>query len=230
MWMAFPMLITGSTPSRLGGSICSTRIGATAGIGPEGGALAGGCGGPLACSAATLVFKALAGRLASVTAVAAASADGAFSAFMSSADSVLLFFINRIMSNLSRSSAEGTPASLATSSAVNSPWLTIKRKSGSGAGMPVAGAALAGVAASLLVLAVLALLLELLSDAKANTGRSNSARTPAQIRSEVRIMIEASCLVNSVLSRSWQSLTGIAKTQTATSVPERTECGHQAGF
>jgi hypothetical protein len=171
-------------------------------MGPEAGGVCGGCGGPVGCSSSLEAFADFAAALVSTAVVA-----GALSAFKSSADSEFLFFINKIISNLSRSSADGTPASLFTSSGLSSPWLTIKRRSGSpGAAIPAAGAALGAVALadddSLVLLAPLLLLLsDLLSDAKANTGRRNSARTPAQIRNEIRIMIEASRLVTT-----WGSL------------------------
>src|SRR5579864_1227325 len=187
--------MTGATPSRLGGSIWSTRMRATAGITPPAGDC-GGCGGPVACSSSLDVLPTAA---APVVSTAVTVVAGAFKALMSSAERAFLFFISRIRSSRSRSSAEGTPASLLTSSAVSNPWLTMSRRSGSpGTAIPAAGAALGAVALAAdedsLVLAALLLLLlfELLSDANANTGRRNSARSPAQIRNEIRIMIEAS--------------------------------------
>src|SRR5258708_6021050 len=44
-----PILISGMKPSCLGGSTRNGRIGATAGIGPDGGGVFGGCGGPEDC-------------------------------------------------------------------------------------------------------------------------------------------------------------------------------------
>src|SRR6266853_865903 len=45
-----PILMSGMKPSCLGGSIWNGRIGAIAGIGPDGGGVFGVCGGPEDCS------------------------------------------------------------------------------------------------------------------------------------------------------------------------------------
>ncbi len=128
MLIPLPILIAGMNPSRLGGSTCNTRMGAMAGIGPEGGGVLGGCGGPELCSAAGL-DEVLASDAESAS-VPAESVEF-FNALMSSADNVLLFFAKSSSNSRSRSSAEGTVARAFTSSLFRTPWATINRNSGS---------------------------------------------------------------------------------------------------
>src|SRR5260370_34907490 len=98
MLVPLPILIAGMNPSRLGGSSCNTRMGAIAGIGPEGGGVLGGCGGQELWRAAGF-DEVLTSGAESVSA-----SVGFFNPLMSAVDNVLLFFANSSSNNRSVSS------------------------------------------------------------------------------------------------------------------------------
>src|SRR5260370_4780528 len=174
-----PILISGMKPSCLGGSTRNGRMGAIAGIGPDGG---GDCS--VFSSDAYSELDELVPLLVMTVAV--------FNAFTSVSERMPFSF--SIKTKRSRNWAAGPDARLLTSFTLRMPLVISKRNRGSATLMDSAVGAAGGAA----VLSVVRLLSPgvLLSfpDAWAVMGRSNTVRATARMQVGVRIMIQPPAL------------------------------------